>query len=936
MTEAPAGSEQVTLFQFEDCELDLTLYELRRAGAPVHMEPQVFDVLSYLVKNHVRVVTKDELINHIWPDAYISEAALNSRLMAARKAVGDNGREQRLIKTIYGRGFRFIAPVIEGAPAPATAPPTADTTPPRAAAPAVDDEPAAAVPITRGVPGLEEPATSFIGRHDELARLEQVLATPQNRLVTIVGPGGVGKTRLAIELLRREQARGLDVAFVGLESLDEPDDLPLRVAASLGRTIVTGNVADELLEHLRHRRMLVVLDNFEHLAEEGAEFVSRITDAAPDIQLVITSRIVLGLKQEWLFPIGGLRVQYDDATADPEALRLFIERSRQANALSGLDQDDAQEAIAEVCRLVDGMPLAIELAASLTRYLSPRDIAAQIARDLDVLRSDLRNVPVRHRSVPGLLEESFRHLTVEQMRALLSLSVFEGSFRAESAQAVADAPFGTLMELVDQSLVQPREGRFALHPLMRQFARERLGQAFEDLRQRHAEHFASFAADRLQALEAVRQVEATFELEREFVNLSAAWRWAASTGHFELIGRLSRPLFLYIQYRSRLTEGNELARLALEAMDRHGAGETLACAELLVNFAWIELRMGPYESAVKALVRAQGIYKALEELPPRGMAGDPTTAFAVIQIGAGDYQQAYDLASTAIETAEQRGDDLARAFALFVAGVSKFRTVQIEYKPESGAYAWAEGEVGHGRAAEASELVDQAVELLETHGERWLRGQVEIERGVHCASRGRLPAAFEHYELAYQLRSEFQDPHGMGDAILRMADTCIDNGDLDRAEGLHKECYRLHRDLGDISALSEVHRSMGVLEQRRNNYAAAWPQLKKALELALSIGYSNNTVSSLRAMGEILFDMGNDEDALPLLAFVVDHQASTPFTRGRAKSALDRVATRLGPETIEAARELGRQTPIDQFAADVMKRLDGIFPNVSDEELAPL
>ncbi|MEX0782205.1 MAG: winged helix-turn-helix domain-containing protein [Dehalococcoidia bacterium] len=397
--------------RFDHFELDVAAFELRSGGQPIAMEPQVFEVLALLVQHHDRVVTKDEILDAVWPERYVTEAALNSRVMSARKALGDDGRTQRYIKTVHGRGYRFVGEVGLAAESP-------------------DRE---QTPVTQALTtqtswhhALPAPSTTFIGRETELSRLAELLVAGGRPLVTVVGPGGIGKTRLAIAAASRLQTPERLVVYVSLEPVTVASQLPGAIAAALGLKPSTTDTAAELLSYLAGTRLLLVLDNFEQIAADAAPLLSRLVAAAPGVQVLVTSRVVLGLVEEWVFRVEGLGLS--DESSRAEAHQLFLERATQANAAAPPPSEDDHPAIADIVRLVDGMPLAIELGASLTPYLPYTEIAALLSRDPGCLASEAQNATPRHRDMRALLEESCRHLDSRQQLALQSLSAFDGPF----------------------------------------------------------------------------------------------------------------------------------------------------------------------------------------------------------------------------------------------------------------------------------------------------------------------------------------------------------------------------------------------------------------------------------------------------------------------------------------------------------------------------
>ena len=340
--------------------------------------------------------------------------------------------------------------------------------------------------------------TGFVGRENELAELLRLLASPTSRLVTLLGPGGVGKTRLALEAAAAVEPAFLNGVWLAqLAGVDNPAALPWSLADAVGLALAGAEPPEvQLLNFLRHRELLLVLDNFEHLIGKAAlDLVWRILQQAPAVKFLITSRERLNLAAEWLVDLAGLPFPAGNGRGDAQAypaVQLFVRRSHRVRPDFVLDAG-AGEAVARICQLTEGLPLAIELAAAWMRTLPPAQIVEELARGLALLASTAHDIPERHRSMAAVFEHSWTLLDNEAQMALAQLSVFRGGFDQAAAQAVAHAGLPLLQALVDRSLLRMDDtGRFDMHPLVRQFAGDRLSQSPQATaaRSRHAQHFA--------------------------------------------------------------------------------------------------------------------------------------------------------------------------------------------------------------------------------------------------------------------------------------------------------------------------------------------------------------------------------------------------------------------------------------------------------------
>ncbi len=347
---------------------------------------------------------------------------------------------------------------------------------------------------------LPEALTPFVGRESELAAIAAQFAAPNCRLLTLHGPGGMGKTRMALEFARRRRGQYVgDIFIVPLASLTSPANLVTTVAGSIGlRLKPSPKPLKQLLQFLQSRQMLLLLDNFEHL-KEGAVLLVDMLQAAPQVTILVTSRDRLQLSAESLFEINGLRTHSaDDETAEtnPEAVQMFETYARRVRPEFQMDVE-GRTAVADLCRLVEGMPLAIELAAAWVLEFSPAEILQQIAAGSRLLETEYVDVPARLRSVRASFNYSWGLLSDEEQQALMRLSAFRGGCTLASATAVAGANSGILASLVDKSILtyDPSVGRYQIHELVRQLAGIRLQKSRQETatNRKHSRHFMFYA-----------------------------------------------------------------------------------------------------------------------------------------------------------------------------------------------------------------------------------------------------------------------------------------------------------------------------------------------------------------------------------------------------------------------------------------------------------
>lgn len=402
--------------------------------------------------------------------------------------------------------------------------------------------------------------TAFVGREAELATLAALCGQPGARLLTLVGMGGVGKTSLALELARASLESYADgVFFVPLAPLADPATIAPAVAQALELSVQTGDVAAALLRFLRDKHLLLILDNFEHLlAEPGraVELVVGMLEAAPRVQIVATSRERLNLRAEQLVAVEGLSYEPGAApgdAADLPAVQLFAQGARRARLGFELGAANLPDVL-RICRLVQGVPLALELAAAWAELLPLDEIAREIARSVDFLAAQWHDTPERQRSLRAVFGWSWRLLSAGERQLFARLAVFRGGFTRAAAEAVAGASLPGLIALAQKSLLQRAErgasARYELHELLRQLADEQLGEIEGEraaVEGRHSQHYLAFVAERERRMARDEPLAAVLEIQGELDNVRQAWAWAVAHARLgSLAGSASGLSYFYL------------------------------------------------------------------------------------------------------------------------------------------------------------------------------------------------------------------------------------------------------------------------------------------------------------------------------------------------------------------------------------------------------
>ena len=737
--------------------------------------------------------------------------------------------------------------------------------------------------------------TPFIGRQRETGELVRLLQDDQQRLVTILAPGGMGKTRLAAELAYQLLPQYRDgVYFVQLTSVTTLEQIISTTAEALDYMFIPDHrlPKTQLLDFLADKQMLLILDNFEHLLDE-APFVNELLQASNQISVVVTSRERLHVQVETIFPLGGL----DSAAGDEQqltnvsdAVELFWQCAARAQPNFTANADAS---VVQICQFVEGMPLAIELAAAWVTALSPAEILTELRRNLDFLQSELRDVPARQRSIRAVFVTTWVRLGETEQQVFAKLSIFNGGFTREAAQAVTGAQLSDLSSLVNRALIvrDPHTNRFQIHELLRQYAFEVLQKSglADTTTDAHCRYFAAFTDAWTRALKTPQQVNALYVLEADLENIRAAIEYAATHDRVDLLDHFSELWYFY-EILGEYFEAETVFGSVLQRLEKTD-GVTLG--KFLAGQAHMLTRLGKREQA-----RVYG-QESLRLLRAKGALREAIFSLIVLS----DYE---------VSAQDERRQHLDEGMRLAQTYQDEWAVLVLEFL--YGYYGVYEQKDLKG----ARERFIHCLQMAEAQGNVWAMTFILRLLALVASLENQPDNARQLLENSLIQARKIRQRLQIVEALTGLAGLAVNERNFPLAQRLLEECLELERRTGRVQKVAILYALLGNVERRQARFASAQTYLTEALRLVAPTSDTVDKLEVLYYVAELLSDTDQKPQTVELLGFISERAKHSRLPLEAIEwfePAVSQLREELSADVYEPAFERGRTLTFDAIAA---------------------
>ena len=616
--------------------------------------------------------------------------------------------------------------------------------------------------LTDQIPKYSVP---LVGRKSELKQLDQYLSDPTIRLITISGLGGIGKTRLATEVASRSARLFEDgVVFVPLESTSSVEGLYLLIAEAAGLRLASEEPAStRVRDWISTTNVLLILDNFEQLVEE-ANVLPEILRLSQGSKIVATTRIVLGLEDEWNYPLGGLTT--NDSGRQSDSVELFVNIAKRFEPNFHLEPSSVEYQLArDVCESLEGIPLAIEMAAAWIRALSLDELRSELGTTNELLISSRRDVPSRHQSIQSVFDSSWMLLDTDLRRKLNALAFLRGPFDRDTARNVAGATLLDLRTLVQASLLTAEsDDQFRCHLVLRDcaVAKEIKGQNPDTIHAAIAKHYARLASNLWPGRSELSELDLTRLADRQFENFRLALEIANELKDWKVLRNLILFFALYMEFKSRYLEGMQILERVSQELEGDSDAESVTLrASVLSTIGWWHMRLGNTDQAMRFADEAIELFEHAETDRRAYLGDDPDLLKGFLAAVSGNTDVGREIAERKLEDSIAVDNVASRILSQYL-----LATIQLNAK----------------EMEEARKNSDLLSDLAKESGAQWFEAYCLNLRGDLASADGNNSEAAELFRQSFKIRQQFEDPVGMGEALIKLGEVSLIAGEVVAAE----------------------------------------------------------------------------------------------------------------------------------------------------------
>ncbi len=751
-------------------------------------------------------------------------------------------------------------------------------------------------------------ANPFVGRQKELAAIRQRLKETDCRLLNLIGPGGIGKTRLALEVAHSvldQYANG--VFFVPLTQISTADHLIPAIVDTLevqffGREELT----IQLINYLRDKQLLLLLDNVEHVLDGATHIIGQLLRQSHQLTILTTSQETLKLSEEWLFEVQRFPCVPDDQLPESSAYQLFWQRAQQIKPDFQIALQNVPF-VGQICRLVDGLPLGIELAATWVRLLTCRQIVAQMQDSIDFLTTPLREIPERHRSLRAVFEHSWQLLSHQEQKTFANLTLFRDGFRLPAAISILDVSLPVLVALMDKSLLRRTANeRYKIPEVLYQFTQakyaDRADQALLD--KRFANYYLKLLAEQEGPLKRDKQQEALITLREEIENIHRAWWWAVAEGELQLLQNSLMALFLYYDMRSWAREGMQTFHdtlLQLETVASDVDEFRSLAGRLLVVQGALTVRLSRYDDARQLLERSLAILRPL--------AAKRGVALALFNLGivaetAGNYDKAIMYHEESLALYRTLVDRWGVAHVLMALG----NISHLSRKHEAARRYYQESLVMHQHSGN-----QRGIALC-------FHNLGNVEHALDASHK-----ALELYAQSAKIKRTISDRRGLGYSRNNMGDVARTLGNYEVAQRHLDEALYLFSEVGDRRGVGYVRFNLGELAYEQAQYHLADTRFRESLSLFASIGDRINEALALKGLGDVAFQHGNYDEAHSYYEQTIDVTDSIGAQTIRWEAQLGLAQVAVARQQTTVATQLAQNLLADKIPESIQAKANKIL-----------